>query len=98
MVPLDATGRGRRFDPYSAKCKICKQKVHQTGSHYCQGRSVGAGTAAASCWTSHLMAPLAAEPRPSVNAFRAACAYKLGICAMCGRQVLDVKNYKQSAV
>ena len=27
-----------------------------------------------------------------------ACAYKLGICAMCGRQVLDVTNYKQSAV
>ena len=27
-----------------------------------------------------------------------ACAYKLGICAMCGRQVLDVSNYKQTSV
>eukprot|EP00112_Aurelia_sp_Birch-Aquarium-sp1_P012596 Seg265.2 transcript_id=Seg265.2/GoldUCD/mRNA.D3Y31 product="Cysteine-rich PDZ-binding protein" protein_id=Seg265.2/GoldUCD/D3Y31 len=27
-----------RFTPYSQfnKCRICKQSVHQTGSHYCQ--------------------------------------------------------------
>ncbi len=24
------------------------------------------------------------------------CAYSKGICAMCGKQILDVKNYKQS--
>lgn len=28
-----------RFNPYTAKfetCRICRQKVHQVGSHYCQ--------------------------------------------------------------
>ncbi|WIA42766.1 hypothetical protein OEZ86_008707 [Tetradesmus obliquus] len=25
------------------------------------------------------------------------CAYKKGLCAMCGKQILDTKNYKQSA-
>ncbi|KAG2173624.1 hypothetical protein INT43_005042 [Umbelopsis isabellina] len=25
------------------------------------------------------------------------CAYKKGICAMCGKQVIDVSSYKQSA-
>lgn len=43
-------------------CRICRSKVHQVGSHYCQ-----------------------------------ACAYKKGICAMCGKKLLDTKNYKQSA-
>lgn len=42
--------------------RICKQKVHQSGSHYCQ-----------------------------------ACAYKKGICAMCGKKMLDTKNYRQSS-
>ncbi|CAH1991928.1 unnamed protein product [Acanthoscelides obtectus] len=41
---------------------ICRQKVHQAGSHYCQ-----------------------------------ACAYKKGICAMCGKKIISTKNYKQSA-
>jgi len=26
------------------------------------------------------------------------CAYKKGICAMCGKKVLDTKNYKQTSV
>ncbi|KAI9016276.1 PDZ-binding protein [Phycomyces nitens] len=26
-----------------------------------------------------------------------ACSYKKGICAMCGKQVLDTTNYKQSS-
>ena len=58
------SGNRSRFNPYTAKfetCKICRQKVHQVGSHYCQ-----------------------------------ACAYKKGICAMCGKKLLDTKNYKQS--
>lgn len=25
------------------------------------------------------------------------CAYKKGICAMCGKQVLDTSKYKQTA-
>ncbi|XP_069962948.1 cysteine-rich PDZ-binding protein [Bactrocera oleae] len=45
-----------------APCRICRQKVHQIGSHYCQ-----------------------------------ACAYKKAICAMCGKKLLDTKNYKQSS-
>ena len=26
------------------------------------------------------------------------CAYKKGICAMCGKKILDVKDYLQSSV
>ncbi|PKU48813.1 cysteine-rich pdz-binding protein [Limosa lapponica baueri] len=26
------------------------------------------------------------------------CAYKKGICSMCGKKVLDTKNYKQTSV
>ncbi|ORZ08378.1 cysteine-rich PDZ-binding protein-like protein [Absidia repens] len=51
-----------RFNPYEAKCKLCKSKVHQEKAHYCQS-----------------------------------CSYKKGICAMCGKQILDTSNYKQSA-
>ncbi|XP_013390429.1 cysteine-rich PDZ-binding protein [Lingula anatina] len=60
------TSRKNRFNPYTstfAKCRICKQSVHQAGSHYCQG-----------------------------------CAYKLGICAMCGKKVIETKNYRQTSV
>ncbi len=56
-----------RFDPTGgkdfARCRICKNRVHQVGSHYCQE-----------------------------------CAYKKGICAMCGKKMLSTKNYKQSSV
>ncbi|KAI9141351.1 cysteine-rich PDZ-binding protein-like protein [Paraphysoderma sedebokerense] len=51
-----------RFNPYSSKCKICKQTVHQQGSNYCQS-----------------------------------CAYKEGICAMCGVKILDTSGYKMSS-
>jgi hypothetical protein len=59
------TGNKFRFSPYTSKfeiCRICRQKVHQVGSHYCQ-----------------------------------ACAYKKAICAMCGKKLLETKNYKQSS-
>ncbi|KAJ9595949.1 hypothetical protein L9F63_012842 [Diploptera punctata] len=59
------SGNKSRFNPYTSKfesCRICRQKVHQVGSHYCQ-----------------------------------ACAYKKGICAMCGKKLLETKNYKQSS-
>ncbi|KAJ3407582.1 hypothetical protein HDU80_008360 [Chytriomyces hyalinus] len=51
-----------KFAPYEIKCKLCKTRVNQTGSHYCQN-----------------------------------CAYKNGICAMCGVKILDTKMYKQTA-
>lgn len=62
------TSKKNRFNPYQGDaqfktCKICKTKVHQVGSHYCQE-----------------------------------CAYKKGICAMCGVKILNTKNYKQSSV
>ena len=59
------SGNKARFNPYTSKfenCRICRQKVHQVGSHYCQ-----------------------------------ACAYKKAICAMCGKKLLETKNYKQSS-
>jgi len=33
------TSKKSRYNPYTTKfeqCRICKQKVHQAGSHYCQ--------------------------------------------------------------
>ncbi|XP_002732348.1 cysteine-rich PDZ-binding protein-like [Saccoglossus kowalevskii] len=59
------TSKKARFKPYMRfeKCRICKQSVHQVGSHYCQG-----------------------------------CAYKKGICAMCGKKILETKDYKQTSV
>ncbi|XP_037883721.1 cysteine-rich PDZ-binding protein [Glossina fuscipes] len=52
-----------RFNPVGkVPCRICRQKVHQAGSHYCQS-----------------------------------CAYKKAICAMCGKKLMNVKNYKQSS-
>lgn len=62
------SGKKKRFSPYAntteqfVKCKICRSKVHQVGSHYCQE-----------------------------------CAYKKGICAMCGTKLINTKNYKQSS-
>ncbi|KAK9828199.1 hypothetical protein WJX74_002718 [Apatococcus lobatus] len=29
--------------------------------------------------------------------FCQSCAYQKGVCAMCGKQILDTKNYKQSS-
>ncbi|KAK9828911.1 hypothetical protein WJX72_002750 [[Myrmecia] bisecta] len=51
----------KRWAPYAASCKTCKQKMHQEGM-YCQG-----------------------------------CAYSKGMCAMCGKQIMDTAGYKQSA-
>jgi len=59
------TSKKNRFNPTQSefrKCRICKQKVHQPGSHYCQG-----------------------------------CAYKKGICAMCGIKIMKTRDYKQSS-
>lgn len=84
-----------RFTPYTkfTKCKICKQTVHQAGSHYCQGM-----------YPTHLL-PLTQPGYTSsvcvlmaLSLCVAGCAYKKGICAMCGKQILDVKDYKQSSV
>lgn len=35
------TGKKNRFTPYCKfqSCRICKQKVHQAGSYYCQRKS-----------------------------------------------------------
>lgn len=32
-----------------------------------------------------------------MNRLNVGCAYKKGICAMCGKQVLDTSSYKQSS-
>merc|ERR1711872_879021 len=60
------TNSKNRFNPMTSefkKCRICKQKVHQVGSHYCQP-----------------------------------CAYKKGICSMCGVKIINTKGYKQTSV
>lgn len=50
------------FQAKFVECRICRTKVHQAGSNFCQG-----------------------------------CAYKKGICAMCGKKILDTKSYCQSS-
>ncbi|XP_050532456.1 cysteine-rich PDZ-binding protein [Daktulosphaira vitifoliae] len=53
----------KNMTPYGLSgCRICKQKIHLPGRHYCQS-----------------------------------CAYKKGICAMCGKKILETKGYRQSA-
>eukprot|EP00887_Chlorella_sp_A99_P007710 scaffold20.g7710.t1 len=52
--------KAKRWQPYSAKCTVCKLSVAQN-YQYCQK-----------------------------------CAYAKGVCACCGKQILDTKNYKQS--
>ncbi|TPX68893.1 hypothetical protein SpCBS45565_g02788 [Spizellomyces sp. 'palustris'] len=56
------SSKKNKFMPYESKCRVCKSRVHQAGSHYCQG-----------------------------------CAYKNGICAMCGTQILDTSGYKMAS-
>lgn len=70
-----------RFNPYESKCKICKSKVHQPQANYCQRESEAVH------YTSSFYA----------NIKTVECAYKRGICAMCGKQVLDTTSYKQSS-
>ena len=84
-----------RFTPYTkfTKCKICKQTVHQAGSHYCQGMyHTHLLPLTQPGYTSSVCVPMA------LPLCVAGCAYKKGICAMCGKQILDVKDYKQSSV
>ncbi len=61
------SSKNTRFNPLAgkdfARCRICRTKVHQCGSNFCQE-----------------------------------CAYKKGICAMCGKKIIKTKNYKQSSV
>ncbi|CAN0852230.1 Cysteine-rich PDZ-binding protein [Linum grandiflorum] len=40
----------------------------------------------------------ASAPRWQVQKYCHTCAYTKGVCAMCGKQVLDTKTYKQSNV
>ncbi|KAK9793486.1 hypothetical protein WJX73_002542 [Symbiochloris irregularis] len=53
-------GKSKRWQPYAAKCTVCKSALHQQAT-YCQS-----------------------------------CAYSKGVCAMCGKQILDTTAYKQS--
>ncbi|CAO3658978.1 hypothetical protein G6F70_000761 [Rhizopus microsporus] len=59
---LSKSAKANRFNPLEGKCRLCKNRVHQTKANYCQD-----------------------------------CAYKKGICAICGKQVLDTTNYRQSS-
>lgn len=52
-----------RYNPLTAKCKICKGTVSQEKATYCSG-----------------------------------CAYKKGLCAICGKAVSDTTKFKMSSV
>uniref|UniRef100_A0A8D2ZTK7 Cysteine-rich PDZ-binding protein n=2 Tax=Scophthalmus maximus TaxID=52904 RepID=A0A8D2ZTK7_SCOMX len=85
------TSKKARFDPYSktgfATCRICKSSVHQSGSHYCQGCAYKKGKLknGQGYWSR--------EELPTISSLKIP-----GICAMCGKKVLDTKNYKQTSV
>ncbi|KAH0622765.1 hypothetical protein JD844_025408, partial [Phrynosoma platyrhinos] len=78
------------FDPYGknkfAICRICKSSVHQPGSHYCQGCAYKKGEMFAINSTFVVFLEVYV------------IHILISICAMCGKKVLDTKNYKQTSV
>lgn len=63
IFPLFLLLAAARFNPYSTfnKCKICKQTVHQSHSHYCQGMylyKVSLHKKMFFCWLTYMYLPL----------------------------------------
>lgn len=77
---LSKSAKLNRFNPIDRKCRLCKTKVNQDNYHYCQGEKIDGPFV-----QEGLMCSMYID-----------CAYKKGICAMCGKQVLDTSSYKQS--
>jgi hypothetical protein len=85
----------RRYQPYSSKCTVCKQSLHQQGI-YCQTCAYSKG---ARCGDRSAARIILA--REGLRCLRRRCAHaapasRAGVCAMCGIQILDVTYYRQS--
>lgn len=89
-----------RWTPYgTTKCIICKQQVHQNGK-YCHTCAYTKGSicwfwTSSICYIGCLITYLACRYFMLTCFFFFFCS---GVCAMCGKQVLDTKYYKQSNV
>ena len=93
-----ALSAAKRFQPYSCKCAVCKQSLHQQGI-YCQTCAYAKGAPRRRRRKSarlRVVARFQAVCRPFADALRCVCC--AGVCAMCGIQILDVTYYKQSGV
>lgn len=89
-----------RWSPYgNTKCTICKQQVHQDGK-YCHTCAYSKGNEDYFGIAYDLLVELSSKwfiSKFSVLS-NLKCSSCAGVCAMCGKQVLDTKLYKQSNV
>lgn len=82
-----------RWTPYgTTKCIICKQQMHQDGK-YCHTCAYSKGDISCSDVLLLLLYCIM-----KVHNSILTCFVFAGVCAMCGKQVLDTKFYKQSNV
>lgn len=72
---------GSRFQPYKSSCKDCKQPTTQNKAKYCHGCAFKKGKSFRSV-------------RSSPHFMELHC---LGLCTICGKQVLDTTGYSMSA-
>ncbi|PPQ67882.1 hypothetical protein CVT25_010321 [Psilocybe cyanescens] len=66
----------------ASKCKDCKQPVTQNKAKYCHGMPI-----------SEML--LGNGIKPSFLSL--GCAYKKGLCSICGKQILDTTGYVMSS-
>lgn len=72
-----------RYAPTALKCKTCGSNTQQDRATYCQCESASSVRLAAIGMLVLLLLLLTRRC--------AACAYKRGICAICGKMVMDTK-------
>ena len=78
------TSAKNRFNPYTPKfegCRICKQKVHQNGSYYCELKRKRFLNIKTEFYRILKFEFFKFTGQP--------CAYKKGICSMCGKKIID---------
>ncbi|CAF2909305.1 unnamed protein product [Rotaria sp. Silwood2] len=77
------SGKSTRYSPYTTKFSKCK---------VCKGTIHQPGSTY--CQGLSLILLISMDS----FLFYVGCAYKLGICTMCGVKILQTKNYRQSSV
>ena len=78
--------KSNRYSPMASKCKLCKGNVSLEKATYCQGMCCPPLDVAVAILFTRLMLTTTVG-----------CAYKKGLCAICGKQILDTTKYKQSS-
>lgn len=79
------------------KCKICKGNVHQQGA-YCQSCAYKVSAAAVLAICTRCLSNAVCSFLISASPVFLLPLPQKGICAMCGKKILDTKFYKQSTV